>query len=376
MTNMNNNIESFTFVVEENICPPKKLFEKYSLEKITSIYSKKIYVSSFDMNDKLIYFGEHTIFEGLYQAYVNHCPIVLSPDVFWTLIIQAFTRYVLANSESLREKFVDFQGKKELKANNIEYETLESIPKEVWKKDISFYIDKISDYVGKDLVSLLKPDFSTTTPIISQVGQINIMSCMQNYFEYKLYYGGCGYPKITLEGTMEDYLRLKEKTLGLKKYGLNHWIDDEIVPILDKIIDTKKGNVDKEFWKKMYYNVEGSISMSDTTQRVKSIKGWLLKFAPFDKHNQERVELDELDFKDPFFELPFDLLNAPLKTINVITGEKRDLVIRAGFIGMEQNEKTYEMKPVFGWYVSDYNRSYSMLKFRKYTDDYEIYLDK
>ena len=376
MTNMNNNIESFTFVVEENICPPKKLFEKYSLEKITSIYSKKIYVSSFDMNDKLIYFGEHTIFEGLYQAYVNHCPIVLSPDVFWTLIIQAFTRYVLANSESLREKFVDFQGKKELTANNIEYETLESIPKEVWKKDISFYIDKISDYVGKDLVSLLKPDFSTTTPIISQVGQINIMSCMQNYFEYKLYYGGCGYPKITLEGTMEDYLRLKEKTLGLKKYGLNHWIDDEIVPILDKIIDTKKGNVDKEFWKKMYYNVEGSISMSDTTQRVKSIKGWLLKFAPFDKHNQERVELDELDFKDPFFELPFDLLNAPLKTINVITGEKRDLVIRAGFIGMEQNEKTYEMKPVFGWYVSDYNRSYSMLKFRKYTDDYEIYLDK
>ena len=376
MTNMNNNIESFTFVVEENISPPKKLFEKYSLEKITSVYSKKIYVSSFDMNDKLIYFGEHTIFEGLYQAYVNHCPIVLSPDVFWTLIIQAFTRYVLANSESLREKFVDFQGKKELKANNIEYETLESIPKEVWKKDISFYIDKISDYVGKDLVSLLKPDFSTTTPIISQVGQINIMSCMQNYFEYKLYYGGCGYPKITLEGTMEDYLRLKEKTLGLKKYGLNHWIDDEIVPILDKIIDTKKGNVDKEFWKKMYYNVEGSISMSDTTQRVKSIKGWLLKFAPFDKHNKERVELDELDFKDPFFELPFDLLNAPLKTINVITGEKRDLVIRAGFIGMEQNEKTYEMKPVFGWYVADYNRSYSMLKFRKYTDDYEIYLDK
>ena len=376
MTNMNNNIESFTFVVEENISPPKKLFEKYSLEKITSIYSKKIYVSSFDMNDKLIYFGEHTIFEGLYQAYVNHCPIVLSPDVFWTLIIQAFTRYVLANSESLREKFVDFQGKKELKANNIEYETLESIPKEVWKKDISFYIDKISDYVGKDLISLLKPDFSTTTPIISQVGQINIMSCMQNYFEYKLYYGGCGYPKITLEGTMEDYLRLKEKTLGLKKYGLNHWIDDEIVPILDKIIDTKKGNVDKEFWKKMYYNVEGSISMSDTTQRVKSIKGWLLKFAPFDKHNKKRVELDELDFKDPFFELPFDLLNAPLKTINVITGEKRDLVIRAGFIGMEQNEKTYEMKPVFGWYVADYNRSYSMLKFRKYTDDYEIYLDK
>ena len=376
MTDKNNNIESFTFVVEENISPPKKLFEKESLAEITSIYSKKIYVSSFDMSDKLINFGEHTIFEGLYQAYVNHCPIVLSPDVFWTLIIQAFTRYVLANSESLREKFVDFQGKKTLKANNIEFPTLESIPIEVWKKDISFYVDSISDYVGKDLIGLLKPDFSTTTPIISQVGQINIMSCMQNYFEYKLYYGGCGYPKITLEGTIEDYLKLKEKTLGLKKYGLNHWIDDEIVPILDKIIDTKKGNVDKEFWKKMYYNVEGSINSSGTEQKVKCIKGWLLKFAPFDKHNNEREKLDELSFKDPFFEIPNDLLNAPLKTVNIFTGEKRDLVIRAGFIGMEQNEKTYEMKPVFGWYVSDYNRSYCMRKFQKYNEDYEIYLDK
>ena len=375
MTDMNNNIESFTFVVEENISPPKKLFEKQSLEEITSIYSKKIYVSSFDMNDNLINFGEHTIFEGLYQAYVNHCPIVLSPDVFWTLIIQAFTRYVLANSESLREKFVDFQGKKTLEAYNIEYPTIESIPKEVWKQNISCYIDKISDYVGKDLIGLLKPDFSTTTPIISQVGQINIMSCMQNYFEYKLSYGGCGYPKITLEGTIEDYLKLKEKTLGLKKYGLNHWIDDEIVPILDKIIDTKKGNVDKEFWKKMYYNVEGSINSSGTEQRVKCIKGWLIKFAPFDKHNKERKELDELSFLHPFFEIPNDLLNAPLKAVNIFTNEKRDLVIRAGFIGMEQNEKTYEMKPVFGWYVSDYNRSYCMLKFEKYEKDYEIYLD-
>ena len=373
MINTKDNVESFTFPVEENISPPKKLFEKKTLKEITNRYSKKIYACSFNMNEKLIDFGEHTIFEGLYQAYVNHCPIVLSPDIFWTLIIQGFTRYVLANSESLRDKFVDFQGKKELEVFNIGYECLEIIPEWLWKKDILDYVNKISDYVGEDLVNLLKPDFSTTTPIISEVGQINIMSCMQNYFEYILYYGGCGYPKITLEGTIEDYLKLKEKTLKLKKYDLDFWID-EIIPILDKIIDTKKGNIDREFWKKMYYNVEGSIDSSGTTQKVQKIKGWLLKFVPFDKKNQKRSCLDELSFKDPFFDIPKDLLNAPLKTINIFTGEKRDLVIRAGFIGMEQNEKTYEMKPVFGWYISDYNRNYSMFKFREYENDYEIYL--
>ena len=40
---------------------------------------------------------------------------------------------------------------------------------------------------------------------------------MKNYFIYKSYYGGCGYPKITLEGKLEDYIKLKEKLMKLKK---------------------------------------------------------------------------------------------------------------------------------------------------------------
>lgn len=113
---MHQNIESFSFTVEENISPPKKLFQTKTLSEIASQYSKKIYASSFKNyeNKKLIYFGEHTIFEGFYQAYVNHCPIVLSPDIFWNLIIQGFTRHVLANSDKLKDKFVNFEGKKKL----------------------------------------------------------------------------------------------------------------------------------------------------------------------------------------------------------------------------------------------------------------------
>ena len=77
-------------------------------------YSNKIFASSFKNNEnkELIYFGEHTIFEGFYQAYVNHCPIVLTPDIFWTLVIQAFTRHVLANSDKLKDKFENLEGKR------------------------------------------------------------------------------------------------------------------------------------------------------------------------------------------------------------------------------------------------------------------------
>ena len=47
METIKNNIESFTFTVEENISSPKKLFPKITLEEIAKNYSDKIYASSF-----------------------------------------------------------------------------------------------------------------------------------------------------------------------------------------------------------------------------------------------------------------------------------------------------------------------------------------
>ena len=374
---MHQNIESFSFTVEENISPPKKLFQTKTLNEIASQYSKKIYASSFKNyeNKKLIYFGEHTIFEGFYQAYVNHCPIVLSPDIFWNLIIQGFTRHVLANSDKLKDKFVNFEGKKEINIDNSNYPTIEDIPQEKWEQDIKTYIEKITDYVGKEFINLIKPDFSTTNELIAQVGQINIMSCMKNFFSYTSAYGGCGYPKITLEGKVEDYLKLKDKTMKLKKYDLDFWID-EIIPILDNIIETRKGNVDKEFWKKFYYNVEGSISGSDPNEviKVKNIKGWICKFVPYDTHKERRYSLESLPFKGPFMALPKDILSSPIVMKNIITGKDTELVCRAGFMGMEQDEKTYEMKPFFGWYISEINK-YCEAGFPKFDEyNYDEYL--
>jgi hypothetical protein len=371
------NIESFSFQVEDNISPPKKLFDKITLDEISQKYSNKIYASSFknNGNKRLVYFGEHTIFEGFYQAYVNHCPIVLSPDVFWTLIVQGFTRHVLVNAEKLRDKFVSFEDKKELWVNNIIYPRIEDIPQEKWEEDIKTYIEKISNFVGQDFIDTIKPDFSTTTEIISQVGQISIMTCMKKYFTFMNAYGGCGYPRITLEGKVEDYIKIKEKANKLRKYDLDFWID-EINPILDKIIETRKGNVDKEFWKKFYYNVNGSIISSDPNKpiKVRKIRGWICKFIPYDSQERRRYDLEELPFKRPFYTLPKDILSVPINMYHVITGKITELNCRAGFIGMEQDEKTYEMKPFFGWYVSDdvKGSEYKLQRFDKY--DYDEYL--
>lgn len=46
------------------------------------------------------------------DAYNRHHNLVLRPDDFWSAIMIQFGFYVVGNSEELRDRLVDFKGKK------------------------------------------------------------------------------------------------------------------------------------------------------------------------------------------------------------------------------------------------------------------------
>ena len=48
-------------------------------------------VAKSQLPDSLVYFGGHSFFTGMYQAYADHRPFVLSPDMIWLLISQGCT---------------------------------------------------------------------------------------------------------------------------------------------------------------------------------------------------------------------------------------------------------------------------------------------
>ena len=66
--------------------------------------------------DKILSFGNHKLLLGYLNAYFNHFPIKLNPNIIWQLILNNFSKYVNEYSQykSFREKFVNFLGKKEL----------------------------------------------------------------------------------------------------------------------------------------------------------------------------------------------------------------------------------------------------------------------
>ena len=64
--------------------------------------------------DKICSFGYHKALLGYLNTYFDHCPIKVSPNIIWQLILNAFSKYVNDHSEYLRERFVNFSGKKDL----------------------------------------------------------------------------------------------------------------------------------------------------------------------------------------------------------------------------------------------------------------------
>ena len=66
---------------------------------------------------------------------------------------------------------------------------------------------------------------------------------MKQHFIYTLLMNKCGVSSIILEGSLEDWEKIKAKVeyFSKEEFGLNPWIKS-LIPIIDKIIETKRKN--------------------------------------------------------------------------------------------------------------------------------------
>ena len=91
---------------------PKNTFNK---KPVKNLIEENTLGYSFDPNISLGYIDSNVpLLMGIFDAHINHFPIRLKPDDIWLLIIQAFSNHVNANSEELRNYFVNFDGQKTL----------------------------------------------------------------------------------------------------------------------------------------------------------------------------------------------------------------------------------------------------------------------
>ena len=297
-------------------------------------------VAKSQLPDSIVNFGYHSFFNGMYQAYADHRPFVLSPDMIWLLISQGFARHVSANPEKLRHYFVDFSGKLSLIVASDEI-ALDN-PNSHWEKMFPEFTKQIAEHTGNEIINLLSSDFTTTTPIEKIASEITIMEAMKPYFEFIVIRVVCGIPEITLQGTPEDWQKILDKTKQLGKYDLEWWTE-ELEPILEEFVKASKGNINTEFWRNMFkYHSQEKYGAPNI------IDGWIVKFFPYDKDGK-RNNLKELEGRGG--NLPEEIVKVDLKYIDSETGVTTPLEFWAGFIGLEQNTENFTLTPKISWMI-------------------------
>ena len=186
----------------------------------------------------------HPLVQAVHIAFSDHRPLVLTPDCIWLTIVQGFAHHVLENAERLRHRLVRHEGTKKLCIKT------SSLSPDLWPSFMSGFSGLIREHSDPVLHETLLCEFSTTTPAIRTACEIALMDTYQRYFSYELHCV-CGIPEITLQGTVEDWQRIRDRIEVLATYDLEWWTS-RLAPVLDEFVATAKGEPVREFWQAIY----------------------------------------------------------------------------------------------------------------------------
>ena len=344
-----------TFEVDKGLPAPKTTILKYNdqdiAQKIVNISAipkqlHRVVKTSFE-GERLCYIADDNFYKCMVQAYADHHPLVLSPDIVWLIISQGFSRYVNAHAEEMRDLLVFHEGKMELVVNS-NNDILS--PSGDWERLLNDFSTSIARNTKGELADLMIADFTTTGITERIASQVSLMDVVKKYFIYTNISAGCGIPSITLEGTPDDWQKVLDKVRSLKKYKLEKWASD-LEDILMEFVKASKGKANKKFWKNIVKKrrVDQMKSEKGCLPSINStyLDGWFLKFFPNELGETKDSVMWDVD-------MPQEIVRVSFRHVYVEpdTGVPIDTIpmqLWAGFVGIEEDAKTRALTPKIGW---------------------------
>jgi Domain of unknown function (DUF4419) len=306
----------------------------------------------------------HSLIDVIHTAFSQHRPLALSPDTIWMVIAQGFGHHVDANAKELRSQLVRHEGKKVLEVN----------AQELTMSGFASAIGEFSERIGREINPVLHEtlicDFSTTTPRIRTACEVALMDTFSHYFTYSMVCV-CGIPKITIEGTPEDWRRIRARVEVLATHGLEWWVS-RLRPILDEFILAAEGRARIEFWQAIYKPRKSYVS--------EIVTGWIADLFPYlgDPPHRRRSTIFDCERRDwavptefgvggkphPFpgsykkepgvgrDSFPSGLSSARLN-IRFPNNAEAKVDLLGGFVAMKQDERDLSLSPLISWCVAE-----------------------
>lgn len=272
------------------------------------------------------------------RAFSEHRPLSISPDHIWLLICQGFARHVHQNSERLRPTLAGYQGKKTIVIDNRHGEMS-------WEQVIHAVAAETGRQVNSNIHHTLCIEFSESQPTAKTSFEIAFADAMNPYSTLVIF-GTCGFPRITLEGSPDDWRRVRDHARMLRQYDLAWWIAG-MEPIFEQFIATAEGHPDPVFWNSMYKSSE--------YYSAQIVNGWVTKFFPYVKEGKSNKDFvrNKMDGSQELFLMGFPrgIIRCPFAYVFRRVTLPMDMV--AGFIGIAQDAETGTLRPLINWAIVD-----------------------
>lgn len=289
--------------------------------------------------------------QTIHTSFDLHLPLVLSPDDVWVAIGQGFAQHVNNNAEKLRKMFVAHEGQKyiEIRRDNF----VKGSPENDWMGGFAEFSDKIAEHVGKKR-DLLVSSFSTTGPIEKATSEVILMDTLKAYFEYGCS-TCCGIPSITLLGTVEDWVSIRNRAQALSEFDCKVWID-ALIPVLDQFVRAAQGNADQAFWQS-FYKIGGGSGGPYVTGAINVFFPYIGQQGQYVNNHLTCWErgVGHMCGGPQTDAFPPSLCSVPFTWHYY--GNDLPMQFLGGFVGTSQNPDTLEVRPALGWGVADRNDS-------------------
>jgi hypothetical protein len=286
----------------------------------------------------------HPLLAAAHFAFSGHRPLVLSPDTIWVAIVQGFAQHVKNHGERLRRLFVGHEGKLEIVIERDDF--VEGSPENAWDGAIRDFSAGIRGHLGGAYERLV-PDFSTTGPVERAACEVALLDAFRPYFEYRMVCI-CGIPEVTLEGTADDWRRLREKVEHLAPYGLDWWLSS-LRKACDQFARAASGDVDLRHWRDLYKREE--------SYGWDVVNGWLVELVPYLKHGMtgnftvRNPLLGDAEARVSTDALPGGVSLVPFRCRWAGRSEDEAMELLGGFVGVTQDADTLALRPKLGWAV-------------------------
>lgn len=278
------------------------------------------------------------------KSFADHLPLTIKPDDIMYTLSAGLATHIKLNAEKLKNYFSDQPDKYKIVVRRDEF--VRGSATNDWMSVFDEFVITVGKTVlDKELITRMQQTFESSTRKSMTARNISIMEAMSPYCNYELQ-TMCGIPEITLKGSHEEWVRVRDFANYLRKYDLDWWID-VLDPVLEQFIQTalnaryNPDEIDTTFWNEMVKKIGGSGGPY--------FSGWVSTLFPYLTGYKG---LDKNDFKKQFTS---DMAPSGIATVDVMwdyLGKKIPLKVHAGMMCCTLNKKG-SLKPKMLFCVED-----------------------